>query len=646
MGNKSSSLSSSPITPFTISKNQKDKLNLLSMVVSHIMNTPDIYDIDNLARPGACGDYAVVLKDQLEKKFLPFVADISGTMVGAIYQNPNKLIKSETKRREICSQIASTALRVASITLACLSSIQIASEIHVEPQIRQQGGDVNTVSAWLVKNGYIEQRDANTLIQGSLVPFIRSSTVPETYYMKYSGGDSVVSMFNLTVQSPPGSTNPMPPGSFKLQFINPITVPGTNETLLPIRILDNTGIPWMVGVLFANLYKPLSVATDDGQPPFLIWNNLFRRSQVGAQQAPINENFTDLQQYNVIFEQIKLRQYDRLFMTLTPWISSLEYFRGFNPMLLRPQYPAAPSYPGAPAGYPPVGYPSAYPTAPSYPGSYPTAPGYPYPSGYTPLPPVPRPSYTPYGQGQTYGQAPIKYAIPNEQATRSILTTLKGFKDLYVKKSCPASVRAHTIMLHENPDRTIRSGICNDPYWTEPNLNRIFAFATLQFLCINDWSMIGTQQLSSNTFVPEWTTFVKGLSDIYGTFLTGTGTLDQMSFKMSASGLPLCVLDPTSRTYPREITVKFQEVKACIDGIQEEYTRHTGVIWKILENLVEVIEDPETKTDLVRLVPKATRTGTKAYIDSIATEARAEIVQHYLTVEKMYYTAAKMLKVL
>jgi hypothetical protein len=631
MGNKSSS----PILPFTISSQQKDKLKLLSMVVSHIMNTPDIYDIDNLARPGACGDYAVVLKEQIEKKFLPFVADISAGVVGVVYQNPTKLIKSESVRKEICSQIADTAIRIASIVLACLSSIQIASEIQT-----QVGGDLNSITSWLVKNDYIEERAAGSLLSQTAVPLISRNRIAETYFVKYTGGDAMMSIFNLTVTSPSGALDPMPAGSFKLQLLNPLTVPGTNESILPIRVLDNTGIPWMVGVLFANIYKPLSTEYEDGQDTFLVWNNLFRRSQVGSQQSQLNETFVQLQQYNLIFEQVKLKRNESLFTALTPWLSSVQYFRGFNPALLRPQPPSFPGY-GAPgfSGYGAPGYGapgfSGFPGYAPLPGSLPVP--LPVPLPPVPLPPVPRPQY-----GPQYGQAPIQYAIPNPQATRSILTTIKGFKDMYAKKSCPVSVRAHTIMLLENPDRTIRTGICNDPYWTEPNLNRIFPFATLQFLCIKDWNTLGLQQLPQNTFAPEWDTFVKGLADIYGPFLSGSGTLDQMSFKMSSSGLPLCSTIP----YPKEVTVRFQEVKGCIDTLQAEYTRHTEVIWKILMNLVEVIEDPETKTELVRLVPKATRTGTKAYIESMAVEARTEIVKHYLAVEKTYYTAAKMLKVL
>jgi hypothetical protein len=42
--------------PFPIDLKDKSKLDLLTMVVSHILNTPDIYDINNLARPGVCGD--------------------------------------------------------------------------------------------------------------------------------------------------------------------------------------------------------------------------------------------------------------------------------------------------------------------------------------------------------------------------------------------------------------------------------------------------------------------------------------------------------------------------------------------------------------------------------------------------------------
>jgi hypothetical protein len=116
-----------------------------------------------------------------------------------------------------------------------------------------------------------------------------------------------------------------------------------------------------------------------------------------------------------------------------------------------------------------------------------------------------------------------------------------------------------------------------------------------------------------------------------------------MSFKMSSLGLDNCKIDPITRDYPKEINVKQQQVAHCTQEIEAEYSRHTKIIWSILERLVEVIEDPETKTDLVRLVPAATRTGTKAYIEAIAVEARQAIVEHYINIERIYYKAAKNL---
>ena len=65
--------------PFPIPPGLNSDLDKLSAMVARILSTSDIYDINNLSKPGVCGDYAVFLKARIEKTLQPFKAKISLT---------------------------------------------------------------------------------------------------------------------------------------------------------------------------------------------------------------------------------------------------------------------------------------------------------------------------------------------------------------------------------------------------------------------------------------------------------------------------------------------------------------------------------------------------------------------------------------
>jgi hypothetical protein len=127
MGGASSTSKASILNPFPIDSKQSNDLDLLSYVAARILSTPDIYDINNLARPGVCGDYAVFLKKDLEKKLMNFIADVDGVPTDVVYQNPNKAIDKIEVRKKICSDMVDALLRAIATIVACLASIQVAS---------------------------------------------------------------------------------------------------------------------------------------------------------------------------------------------------------------------------------------------------------------------------------------------------------------------------------------------------------------------------------------------------------------------------------------------------------------------------------------------------------------------------------------
>ena len=152
--------------PFPLDAKMNSDLDLLSVAISRILNTPDIYDINNLGRPGVCGDYAVFLRNQVEKKLLPFMATVDGKDVAVAYLNPRKSIDKPEVRKEVCKQLTGTILRVISIVVASLASIQVANQSRdtavagvtrqaVTQMQSQRGGGIPDVREWLVNNNYI-----------------------------------------------------------------------------------------------------------------------------------------------------------------------------------------------------------------------------------------------------------------------------------------------------------------------------------------------------------------------------------------------------------------------------------------------------------------------------------------------------------
>jgi hypothetical protein len=169
-----------------------------------------------------------------------------------------------------------------------------------------------------------------------------------------------------------------------------------------------------------------------------------------------------------------------------------------------------------------------------------------------------------------------------------------------------------------------------DTYWKEANLGRIYPYATFQFLCMKDWRAAGKSGTTD-----ELKQFIEGLKGVYQNGLTGSGSLDTIKFTVIP---PVC-----QANQGREINVRYQAVQKGLQAINAEYAAHTKAIWGILSNLVEVIEDPETKTEIVRLVPNATKTTTKDYIEDLAVKARNQIGGHYVRLEGIYYETVKTL---
>jgi len=645
--------------PFPVSQKLSKDLDKLSYVAARILSTPDIYDVNNLARPGVCGDYAVFLKKGLEKKLLPFIVDLSGEKVEVVYQNPRKAITDLEKRKKICGEMADTMLRAIATILACLASIQVATqsreaavapvpkqtggtqfgELPKKELLKQYGGSVISVRDWFQQAGYISAMEATKTAGTPMyfqVPGIPSNKFKFRLTLDRTEGNLTYGL--ISVESP-GATDPLPTGSLRVQFLNQVAlpIPGITKSVLPMRIVDNAGLPWAAGIFYESVFK--SFVAEKGQYYITeMFEQLFRRTQGVA--IPALETREQIQQANEVFQQLRRTQNPQVvFQTLGQWFA--QHISGFQAGYVAPQpaYVAPPPY----GALPPYGAPPPYGVPPAY--------GIP-PQPIRPLQPVQ--SYG-YGQGIFPGTVSLRpstgdvsYDIPLT-ATKGILDTLKLFRDLIPKQSSPAAVRASTLAAKENPDRTVQTGVCRDPYWLEPNLSKIYPWATFQFLCIQDWKFLGEDRSrmsgKADFFHPQWTAFLDRLGRTYDSTgptlvrTAGANFLDQLKFT-NITGLLICKENQNPR-------VKFAEVQEGLVELQELHERHVSSMWKILNDLIFVIVDPETKTEVVRLNPAivslTSNKSSKQYVDDKANEARDALMKFYSDVEDAYMRAVRNL---
>jgi hypothetical protein len=605
--------------PFPVAPGLSRDLDRLSMVAARILSTPDIYDINNLARPGVCGDYAVFLKKGLEKKLLEFTyTDASGTEgpVSVVYQNPRRAIEKPEQRQKICKQIAETMLRCIATVVACLASIQVASPSRetAVAGIRQHGGvGVQDIVDWLGRNGYLASAVLPTpTAAGELLLELNdiknpSPTKPR-FTIRLSSTANRHSMYNGSLVATGGANYPtagfpdMPTGAMRIEVARPVPIPGTLESLLPLRVTDTAGLSWMVGGLYRDGFTSLSPAAGAGAvtraSPFDIWHSLFRLTQ--SRSVGTLEERASITAANELFTRV------RTLPSPDQPAAFVQAFRGF----------LSAAVPGA-----------IVPTAAAV-----TTPGF--------LQPVQRQFGVPTFGAAAGAPAPTAaYDIPLP-ATKHILDSFKLFRDALPKQSSPAAVRALTLSAKVNPDRTIQTNVCRDPYWTESNLLRIYPWATLQFLFVERYETMSTE--NSSTFNADWKTkFVAPLLALYN----GEGGRPKLAAS-PAESLFLNRLNFGAPTLPvcENPRVGFREVQDGIQRLQELYATHVKRVWEILNGLIIVIQDPDTKAEVVRLHPAVLRGSSAEYIAAQAEKARDLLAAYYLAVEKSYLDSAVSLK--
>ncbi len=631
-------------------------LNKLSTVATRILSTPDIYDVANLMKPGTCGEYAVFLKSKITHQLMPFVAKLSdGTVAEILYQNPRKAIDKERDREEICSQLTTSMLRTVSIVMACLGSIQIARSTGVAPAAPpaiQRGGAMSDVIGWLITAGYLSPTIGTTVAKGTRLQLITRHARAGTpkFYLTFTDTRDSGGLYHatLTAESVPSGPE-MPSGGLKLNFTNPIDVPGKTEKILPIRVTDNVGIPWMVGILCRDKFETLNAASAKGGAiPEDMWEYIFVRATgvPTSSSTPYYETRAELTAANDIFNQFRRTNDPRIILNATEQYLAnvLGYFPGYadiyGPAGGAGGAPPLPMYDafGRPIPYPGPGVGGVGGIIPRYPLPGAGAGARPYGMGAVAPPALPLGAPRPVPVvGATAG---AKYDIPLP-AGKYITDTLTAFRNAIPTLASPAAIRAQTLMVNVSPDRIIQTGVCTDPYWTQANLGRIYPWLTLQFLCIDKWQNLTAERRTVDDLMAKtWSEdFLEKLFTLYNSTYEGIGprltTNKGLLGEIKFEGIPAIKIckDPALQRV-RNIEL----IQKGLVELHDLYDDHVRKMWDILNSLIVVIQLPDSGTEMVRIHPQVFKSGKSSmeYIEEKSKIARKEIIEFYLAVESAY----------
>lgn len=634
--------SNSPSGPlnnvFPIDFAQDRNLDKLSLVAARILNTPDIYDINNLSRPGVCGDYAVFLKKELTKKLLPYTVtlpDEDGKPVRTevAYQSIRSSA-DEAMRKTICSDMVDTMLRVVAVVLACLSSMQVASPSRprtLKLTQKQSGGGPTDVYQWLVDNGVIESRP----IPLPAAPFPDGRPFIDVQ-IRLKPATRELSNMNFTLRLEDRRTNvvggeffvdatTMPRGGLRVKFLDPLTV-SAGTSVLPMRIQDSLGSVWAAGALIKPPTSPAFFKSFYATTPEIYLDELLYHlfNQVIGKIVDANkmEKRTATEGAGAIFMELKSGITSSALSALQPTLAT--YFQGFTPG----PPPAIPGfgagfYPGAAAGIPqqpPAGFPYGIQQQPR-----------PYPLAL----PAPRPGvFAPPA-------APGYYHIPLSAST-NIMRLFKEYAKIIPSESTPAVVRAYDLRGTMDPQtRTFRPNVCEDDYWTRKDLGNITPWATFQFLSTKNWEKLSSGQPDIE-LEREWLDFLNEMTSIYDgvecpTFVVNPNTPKLLQFMSFAN------IKETTLCAKQDVPyVGFRKIQDTVLRFQGLYAEHTKRMWGVLNSLISIIRDPERKIEVIRLNDAVLNApSSNKYVRERAAEARRALFDYYTAVERTYVNAIK-----
>lgn len=625
--------------PFAISSAANTELDRLSFIASRFLSSSDLYDIENIVKPGTCGNYSVFMRKGIETTLLPFVVDLEGNKVEEVlYQDPRKAIESLEVRKKFCKQLTSTMIRVIATVTAALASIQVIKNHNREAIAAvQRGGvynDIRDVADWLAKAGYITNPSsaiANTPIDFHIPGQTANSEIRLKLTLLKSAGNVSHARFSV---EPVDKRVHLTTGSLRAHFLYKIDLPGTGTSVLPIHVVDDADRTWMAGVLINDKFKSFLNKT----PPTYI-TQLLEYLLLSASGKSVPEKYIETREESLaawkVFDSLQ-KSNNNINVVLN---SLNQYFTqnvpGYQQIVTAPMaYPgAAPAYPGA--------YPGAYvpPAAYAQPGPYVPPTAY----GYQPQQQQQQPVFTFQKQGGPEQGLGVVLRQPTSDGTYDIPTNtaiyirkvFESFRKLIVSQSCPAEERAAALFgAGYDAKNFIRTGVCADPYWRKSSLAEVHPWMSFQFLSIMDWDKpINTPE----NYAQSWKDFVNKLAELYnkGTnqqYLTrqpNSYNLDQMRFVN---------IDKFIRCDPAAMIAN---PAVAVQGIQELrtlYEKHNARMWKILNELVIRVKHPETNKDIIRLHPNVLgrNVSSAKYVDARARLVQEALAEHYIEVERLY----------
>ena len=625
--------SSKTAEPFAISDAANTELNRLSFIAARFLGSSDLYDVENLSKPGTCGNYSIFLRKGIEATLLPFVVDLSdGKTAEVYYQDPRKAIGSQEILGKICKQLTKTMVRAIATVTAALASIQVVKsrsrDVIVATAV-QKGGGIRDIGDWLETTGYIpagQSAFANKPIPFQ-VPGGRYPTLNVRFTLTLERSEGILSygLFNVEGLS---SQYSYPTGSLRVHFLYTTNLPGTSKkSVLPIRVVDKAGLTWFAGVLIDEKFKSFVEGTPEIYVTRLL-ERLFITAAGGSVPDAYPETRAQLKMADSVFHELHRSNNDVNVLVRAMNRYFTETVPGYQQPLSVPGYPGA-AYP-APA-YPVPGYP-----APAYP-----VPGYPYQQpvyGQQPQAQARPLSYglgLGQGQGQGLGLGPVTFRQmgPDGQydiqgnASMYIRKIFDSFRRLIATQSCPAEERAAALFgAGYDEKQFIRTGVCGDSYWKKTNLSDIHPWASFQFLSIKNWDKAGDR---SDNYDSTWNEFINDLEVQYGkehfSRPSGTSSLDQMRFTNMDKFVSCSLANPGP-------------VFEGINALRTLYDKHNTIIWGLVNDLVVRIKHPETNKDIIRLHPNVISGGKSSatYVEGKAAAVRSALKNHYLEVEKTY----------
>ena len=664
-------------TPFPIDDAHNSNLDVLSMIAARILNTGDIYKLDNLGNPGECGNYAVFLRDKIEQTLLPFVLDVDATGKGSkqtevLYQSSVTSIPDINARKKICSELATTMITVVSIVVASLASVQVKTTSR-EAQFanNQKGGSYNAIFQWLEATRFVSRqpivdRAFELVTPGDATPPASRDRIVITLSSRHSL-TSTFGTVGAIARTNPADT-PFSGGTFDIEMFDPVDMPTATPgmSVLPLRIFDSTRDAWLVGVLFQNFFISFVKRTQQPNHIVPLIANLFRRVRDGtnAVKTQFDESKAELNAANNILNQYVSSRYNPAVLTaaLSDFFTTMGFpflaqtsgglIRGQGGIMglggqgiqglqglqgqglqglqgqgwgggqgLQGQGWGGQGLQGQ--GLQGQGWGGVQGVGRQGWGGFGIPPGLPGP------------------QARIGGIPGGTYAIPYV-ASQRLMTWISGFRNMMPKESSPAAVRAAILAREVTGNRNVSPGICTDDYFKETSLAKVHPWMTLQLLFIDDITKLTTVATPTVFTGVGWLTFLQKLGSVYQTggvtpqiaIPTSNMFLESLSFKGTVK-----VEGKDCKTLTSKLIVGYKEVKDGLLALHGAYLRHCNAIFTLISQLVITIQDGPNQ--YVRLNPAVVKGDSKAYVNRIRDQARQLIADFYVEVEQLYVGTIK-----